>query len=75
MTTALLRDARIVYENAPAPVNARWAADGVTVIPIGGRLSLGRDVPKGNSTLQVSVGVRDARQRSAARQWVDFEVR
>jgi hypothetical protein len=45
-------------------------------VPVGGKLSLGRGLPRGTYTLQISVGPRDGQERDVhASQWVDFEVR
>jgi hypothetical protein len=44
------------------------------VIPVAGRLSLGRDVPPGIYTRQVTVHDRRTPKR-AAHQWANFEVR
>ena len=75
MSTALLRDAKVVYENEPTPVNARSANSTVRVIPIAGRLALGHDVPAGTYTLQVTVNQRGGGTKGVARQWIDFDVR
>ena len=75
MSTALLRDAKVVYENEPAPVDAPSGNGAVRVIPIAGRLSLGRDVPAGSYTLQVTVAEPRGGKKGVARQWIDFEVR
>ncbi len=73
----LLRDGKPFYTTQPAPVGAAPKdAKPVGAVPVGGTLSLGRGLPRGTYTLQVSVGPRsgNARDRQAS-QWVDFEVR
>ena len=43
---------------------------------VGGKLSLGRGLPRGTYTLQVSVAPQSGKDRDRqASQWVDFEVR
>jgi hypothetical protein len=44
-------------------------------VPVGGRLTLGRQLSPGNYTLQVSVARADAPSRAHASQWTEFEVR
>ena len=69
---ALLRDGRIVFRGPAEPIERpKSPGASVRVIPVGGRLSLGAQVPPGAYTLEVSV--RSGRKRHA--QWVDFEVR
>ena len=73
----LIRDGREVFTTPPSPV-AAGAKDAKPVgsVAVGGKLSLGRRLPPGTYTLQVSVGPRTGGRRSAqATQWVDFEVR
>jgi hypothetical protein len=72
MSTALLRDGRVVYQSAAEPVRAKKAESRVRVIPIAGLLSLGDDVPPGPYTLQVAVAASGKRR---AVQWADLEVR
>ena len=73
----LLRDGRAVYTTAPSPVGgAPKDAKPVGAVPVGGRLSLGRGLPRGTYTLQVSVGPTKGNDKKRhATQWVDFEVR
>ena len=72
MRTTLLRNGKVVYEGPAQPVEAPDKASKVRVIPIGGLLSLGQDMPPGTYTLQVTVG---ADKKRRATQWVDLEVR
>jgi VWFA-related protein len=78
-SVTLLHDGDPVYSSPAQPIAANAGAPrgkGVQVIPIGGTLSLGRDLPPGAYALRVNV-IRDrpkAKTRSVA-QWVDFEVR
>ena len=72
MSTALIRDGRVVYQSPAEPVRARQAETPVRVIPIAGLLTVGNDVPPGPYTLEVSVGAGSKRR---ATQWVDLEVR
>ena len=73
----LIRDGREVFTTPPSPVGAGAKdAKPVGAVAVGGKLSLGRRLPPGTYTLQVSVGPRTGGRRSAqATQWVDFEVR
>jgi VWFA-related protein len=73
----LIRDGREIFTTPPSPVGAASKdARPVGSVPVGGTLSLGRRLPPGTYTLQVSVGPRAGDRRSAqATQWVDFEVR
>jgi VWFA-related protein len=73
----LLRDGKAFYTTTPSPVGAAPKdAKPVGSVPVGGKLSLGRGLPRGTYTLQVSVGPRGGKGRDAqASQWVDFEVR
>jgi VWFA-related protein len=73
----LIRDGKAFYTTNPAPVGAA-PKDAVPVgaVPVGGTLSLGRGLPRGNYTLQVSVAPQSGKGRDRhASQWVDFEVR
>ena len=73
----LLRDGKAFYTTPPAPVaGAPKEAQPVGAVPVGGTLSLGRRLPRGTYTLQVSVSPQSGRGRDRpASQWVDFEVR
>jgi VWFA-related protein len=73
----LLRDGKAFYTTPPAPVGGAPADAGpVGSIPVGGTVSLGRRLPRGTYTLQVSVAPQSGRGRDGqASQWVDFEVR
>jgi hypothetical protein len=73
-SATLLRDGKPIYTAPPSPVGgAPKDAKPVGAVPVGGRLLLGRKLPPGAYTLQVSVGRRDGRLQAS--QWVDFEVR
>jgi VWFA-related protein len=73
MSTALLRDGKVLYESPASPIKAA-ATDRLRVIPIGGMLSLGKDVPPGTYSLEVRVSRRDNPEQ-VAQQWTEFEVR
>jgi len=73
----LIRDGKAFYTTPPAPVGgAPKDAKPVGSVPVGGKLSLGRGLPRGTYTLQVSVAPQSGKGRDRpASQWVDFEVR
>jgi VWFA-related protein len=73
----LLRDGKAFYTTPAATVGAAPKdAKPVGAVPVGGKLSLGRGLPRGTYTLQISVGPHDGQGRDVhASQWVDFEVR
>ena len=73
----LIRDGKAFYTTPPAPVGAAPKdATPVGAVPVGGKLSLGRGLPRGTYTLQVSVAPQSGKGRDRqASQWVDFEVR
>jgi VWFA-related protein len=73
----LIRDGKAFYTTPPAPVSGAPAdARPVGAVPVGGQLSLGRGLPRGTYTLQVSVAPQSSKGRDRqASQWVDFEVR
>jgi VWFA-related protein len=73
----LIRDGRAIYTSPAAPINgADKASKPVGSVPVGGTVQLGRKMPPGTYTLQVSVSPREARDRKRqASQWVEFEVR
>jgi hypothetical protein len=76
---ALLRDGRAVYVSPATPVrldDGAGDAQTLRVIPIGGTLSLARDLPVGRYSLQVTVAAQHgAHPHLRASQWVDFELR
>jgi VWFA-related protein len=75
-TATLLRDGKAFYTAPTAPVGpAPKDAKPVGAVPAGGRLTLGRGLPRGTYTLQVSVGPQRGRGFDRTSQWVDFEVR
>ena len=73
----LIRDGKAFYTTPPAPVGgAPQDAKPIGAVPVGGKLSLGRGLPRGTYTLQVSVAPQSGKGRNRqASQWVDFEVR
>jgi hypothetical protein len=73
----LSRDGKAFYTTPPSAVGAApKEALPVGAVPVGGKLSLGRGLPRGTYTLQVSVAPKSGRDRDhQASQWVDFEVR
>jgi VWFA-related protein len=73
----LIRDGKAIYTSPAAPISgADKASKPVGSVPVGGTVQLGRKMPPGIYTLQVSVGPRSGRdQKRQASQWVDFEVR
>lgn len=72
----LLRDGREVFRSQPTPVSAREKKGDIRVVPVAGRLSLGRQMPRGPYTLQVTVAeARSGRTLRQTSQWVEFEVR
>jgi VWFA-related protein len=78
-SATLLRDGKPVYTTPPSAVSgADREAKPVGAVPVGGKLSLGRGLPRGSYTLQVSVSPRTDKPKAkapSATQWVDFEVR
>ena len=73
----LIRDGKPFYTTPPSAVGAAPKdAKPVGSVPVGGKLSLGRGLPRGTYTLQVSVAPQSGKGRGQpASQWVDFEVR
>ncbi len=71
----LIRDGKAFYTTPPAPIGAAPSdAKPVGSVPVGGKLSLGRGLPRGTYTLQVSVAPQSGKGRDRpASQWVDFE--
>ena len=84
-SSTLLRDGQPVYSSPAKPLaNADTGAStgtgvkGLHVIPIGGTLTLGRDLQPGAYALQVNVTRDRVKPKDKARavtQWVDFEIR
>jgi VWFA-related protein len=75
-TATLLRDGKPIFTSPPAPVTAATRSESTPqAIPVGGRLSLGRQLSPGAYTLQVSVAPAGAPGRARATQWAEFEVR
>jgi hypothetical protein len=72
----LLRDGRTVYQSQASPVTSRQKPGAMRVVPVAGKLSLGRNMPRGAYTLRVTVSqARGGKVERQASQWVDFEVR
>jgi VWFA-related protein len=73
----LIRDGKAFYTTPPSPVGAAPKdVQPVGSVAVGGKLSLGRGLPRGTYTLQVSVAPQSGKGRDRpASQWVDFEVR
>jgi VWFA-related protein len=73
----LIRDGKAIYTSPAAPISGGdKASKPVGAVPVGGTVQLGRKLPPGTYTLQVSVSPRAGRdQNRQASQWVDFEVR
>ena len=75
-TATLLRDGQPIFTSPAAPVaGGDRDAPAVRAVPVGGRLTLGRQLSPGSYTLQVSVARADAPARAHATQWTEFEVR
>jgi VWFA-related protein len=72
-TATLLRDGQPIFTSPPAPVVRGSGERGA--VPVGGRLSLGRQLAPGSYTLQVSVAPANAPAKRRATQWAEFEVR
>ena len=63
----LIRDGKAFYTTPPAPVGAAPKdAKPVGSVPVGGKLSLGRGLPRGTYTLQVSVAPQSGKGRGSA---------
>jgi VWFA-related protein len=76
VSTALVRNGKIVYESPETPVPPPAKKTPVRVVPIAGSLDLGKDMPSGPYSLQVIVARHhDGKIVRRAAQWVDFEVR
>lgn len=72
----ILRDGKPIFTSPPAPLRGGDATAGpIGTVPVGGAVQLGRDMPRGVYTLQVSVAPRAGGRTRQASQWVDFEVR
>ena len=64
----LLRDGKAFYTTPPAPVGAAPKdVKPVGSVPVGGKLSLGRGLPRGTYTLQVSVAPQSGKGRDRPR--------
>ncbi len=75
-TATLLRDGKRIHASRSAPIAAgAGEAAAIRSVPVGGRLSLGRQLSPGRYTLQVSVASAAAPAQSRAVQWAEFEVR
>jgi hypothetical protein len=73
----LLRDGKAFYTTPSARIGAASKdAKPIGSVPVAGKVSLGRGLPRGTYTLQVSVSPQSGKGRDRpASQWVDFEVR
>ena len=69
-TASLLRDGKVVYRGQTDRIDRQAKGPRVKVIPVGGLLSLGEQMPPGTYTLEVSVSAGKRR----ATQWADFDV-
>jgi len=77
-TATLLRDGQPIFTSPPAPIaraSGERVAGAFAAMPVGGRVSLDRQLAPGSYTLQVSVAPADAPARRRATQWAEFEVR
>jgi VWFA-related protein len=75
-TAILLREGAPIFTSPASPVAAAARrGSGVRAVPVGGRLTLGRQLAPGRYTLQVSVARPDTPARAHASQWTEFEVR
>ena len=77
MRATLLRDGKAFYTTPAAQIGGAVAdAKRIGSVAVSGRVSLGRGLPRGTYTLQVSVVPQSGKGRDRpASQWVDFEVR
>jgi VWFA-related protein len=77
----VLRDGKAIYTSPPAPIRGGDESAGpsgarpIGAVPVGGAVQLGRGMPPGVYTLQVSIAPRSGGRTRHASQWVDFEVR
>jgi hypothetical protein len=73
----ILREGKAIYTSPAAPIRAADAsALPFGAVRVGGIVQLGRGLPRGTYTLQVSVAPQSGKGRGRqASQWVDFEVR
>jgi VWFA-related protein len=75
MSTAVIRDGKVVYQSPFAPVAATPKSGGkLRAIPVAGTLALAPDMPDGPYTLEVTVRAGTAR-KGERKQWLDFEIR
>ena len=84
-SSALLRDGQPIYSSPAQPIanadtggSTGTGVKGLHVIPIGGTLTLGRDLQPGAYALQVNVTRDRVKPKDKARavtRWVDFEIR
>ncbi len=68
----LIKDGRVVHEEAPVPVKAPGPTD-PTRLPAAGALTLGRNLEPGSYLLQVIV-TDEANAKNLAAQFVEFEI-
>ena len=75
-TATLFRDGQPIFTSPSAPMGRTGTGgDAVRAVPVGGRLTLGRQLLPGSYTLRVSVARADSPARAHASQWAEFEVR
>lgn len=74
-TTAVIRDGKIVHQEAPVPVESKGRRASVHTVPVVGRVPL-RTLSPGSYTLQITAArVRNGKATPQAAQWATFEVR
>jgi len=75
-TATLFRDGAPIFTSPSAPMaRTGTGRDAVRAVPVGGHLTLGRQLSPGSYTLRVSVARAGSPARTHASQWADFEVR
>jgi VWFA-related protein len=74
-TTAVIRDGKIVHQEAPVTVESKGRRASVHTVPVVGRVPL-RTLSPGSYTLQITAArVRNGKATPQAAQWATFEVR
>lgn len=74
-TTAVIRDGKIVHQEAPVPVESKGRRASVHTVAVVGRVPL-RTLSPGSYTLQITAArVRNGKATPQAAQWATFEVR
>lgn len=73
-TTAVIRDGKIVHQEAPVPVELKGRRASVHTVPVVGRVPL-RTLSPGSYTLQITAArVRNGKATPQATQWATFEI-